>query len=575
MRVEKSQRTARHDGLDPKCDLGKFQRHWVEIHAIDAIRDDVPQGLTIEFARHGLGLARTNLRQRLGHPTSSSKQKVRRAAGRIQNRQRQNRRFAFRIARLAGKAFLDERINRRLHQLLDKTGRRIIASARLAGIAGRQALLGDADKTKSVRHARNGRYEFQQRLINRTELLGVEVAVVDQLIGPVDLRPTQGRRRLQKRLVIENGFIKVRRKPGSKQSAQRGKRKFLLAVRERTEDDLDRRPKIGMPVVSRGTQSTADQAMQRVALPVDVSRIGRRIRRRREKRLAFLGRIQKEKPIGDAEQFLKVGRIRERTVVHRRAQGRVARVVKEAVTENLQGTDDAIAQVVEDAYALLLAQRMKLLPNGIVARTVRSCAVVVAEPPEKGEVGITLFGEDALKVELDPAGPCERVVIPNKAQEASVGDDGPEVVIALVEPFLRILGHRTLAPRKAVTRETRGCFVKLVIEPGEENRECAGSGQTKRHGIIHRRSKRKAKRITEKRFKELPLRLLRLLLPTGQELLPRGDGDAKSASVFVGERHPRRNGIGIVAIKRTLEKPLQHIGRKERPLKLEGFDRKD
>lgn len=113
------------------------------------------------------------------------------------------------------------------------------------------------------------------------------------------------------------------------------------------------------------------------------------------KETALLDGEEKQEAINEAEELLEVVVDGEVARLEAGAEGLVGRVLDEAGAEGEQGVGDAGAQAIADALALFLALFFPRFPRvGVTGGVVRAGAAGLEEPPDGGEVGVTLGAED-------------------------------------------------------------------------------------------------------------------------------------------------------------------------------------
>jgi len=113
-------------------------------------------------------------------------------------------------------------------------------------------------------------------------------------------------------------------------------------------------------------------------------------------------------------------------------------VPKEAGTQRAQRFGDAIAQAVAGSHASFLAGTAPSLPRAIARFSIDLAKPAgVRQEPEGREVGIQLFAEHGLQVDLDIGRPREAGVVAQDAQGQPIADQCPKRVVRSVQCFLR------------------------------------------------------------------------------------------------------------------------------------------
>ena len=168
--VEEAERLAGLDRLDPQRHLGELDRHRVAVDAVDAGARHVAQRVAI-VGRRG-DAAGAGAREPRGDPPRRREQEMAGAAGRIEHRDREQRRG--RIVGL-GLDAVEHRVERAVEQRLHQAVGRVVAAAGLAGVALGLAAFGEGEAAAVVGEARR---ELQQALVDRAQLLGLHVAPV-------------------------------------------------------------------------------------------------------------------------------------------------------------------------------------------------------------------------------------------------------------------------------------------------------------------------------------------------------------------------------------------------------------
>src|ERR1039458_450933 len=98
MVIEEGERLAGFDSLKPKTDATEFSGHWVGVHTIEAVSDDIAQGMLV-IERGGLAFALrlgTHLSAMLGESVRRPHEEVAGANSRIADFEGQNGLLGFR-----------------------------------------------------------------------------------------------------------------------------------------------------------------------------------------------------------------------------------------------------------------------------------------------------------------------------------------------------------------------------------------------------------------------------------------------------------------------------------------------
>ena len=132
--VEERERLAGLEGLEPEADLAQLDGHRVEVDGVDAVGDDVAQGMA-DGGGGGLALARADRRQALGEPVGGGDEEVPGARGRVDDRELEDRPLGASRS-LPRDRLVDDRVEGGVEQAVDQARRRVVGAGRLALVAG-------------------------------------------------------------------------------------------------------------------------------------------------------------------------------------------------------------------------------------------------------------------------------------------------------------------------------------------------------------------------------------------------------------------------------------------------------
>src|SRR5262249_17050521 len=132
--LEKRQRPPRLERVHPQRHFAELDGHLIDVHAIDAPPDDVPQSSAYGL-RRGLFVTGSHGGQPPGEAMRSSDKEVSATARGVADREAENFRFGVRSA----PGLLEQGVEGRVEQTLDQAGRRVVAARRLAFVTARRA----------------------------------------------------------------------------------------------------------------------------------------------------------------------------------------------------------------------------------------------------------------------------------------------------------------------------------------------------------------------------------------------------------------------------------------------------
>ena len=210
--IEEAQGFVGRHGLQPQGHARQFQRQRVQIHAVDAVANDVAQSMAVVVAT-GRTLG-AQLRQMIGQPPGGGKQEVAAAAGRVADGDGQKRGFAVG----GGEALADDRLQRGIQQFLHQRVGRVVAAAGLAGIALTLFGVGEVEDMAILRD--QGR-QFQQTFIDAAQFFRFHVAPVDAGQAFAVAPPGQFVHGLQQRAVAQLRAVQVGALFSGEETAQR------------------------------------------------------------------------------------------------------------------------------------------------------------------------------------------------------------------------------------------------------------------------------------------------------------------------------------------------------------------
>ena len=275
---------------------------------------------------------------------------------------------------------------------------------------------------------------------------------------------------------------------------------------------------------------------------------------------ALLHGQQEDEPVDESQELLKVRRLRQRAVLQRGAERAIVGMREKPLAECDQRILDALPQVLARARPLLAAGGAPDVERAFGGRLAGFAeSRFVREQPERGEVRVPSFGEDALEVRLDPRGPREARVVADDAQGEAVGDETPRRVGGCVEEFLSNT-KRASAPSTIAERRRDG------VDAAAGGRDDDGDAPTERgeadrirpvrdHDRRRRRKRVEAEAVAQKR-QDKPLRE-GARRSAGRspcvELAPVRLCDAPVAADLVAEVEPLGNPVVGFALRTSRE----------------------
>src|SRR5690606_20919174 len=241
------------------------------------------------------------------------------------------------------------------------------------------------------------------------------------------------------------GAVQVWALAGGKQAAQcwQGQQGFTLL--QATKHNAGGLPVVVKAVAGAAFQAQIAQAAQRIAFGVGLPGLqcGGAVVVGVQQAALFHGK-DKNHPVDQAQQLLKVGILAQAAVVQCCAQHLVVRVFDKALAEREQRLLNAVAQAVAHAGAFLLAVAAPLLPNAAACSVVPFLrggrkiwrAAGMQQTPGAGKFAKTLALQNVLQVDFQIAGAGQAVGITQQANLAAIGGQRPQVLFAGVEQFL-------------------------------------------------------------------------------------------------------------------------------------------
>ena len=353
------------------------------------------------------------------------------------------------------------------------------------------------------------------------------------------------------------------------------------------EDDAEAEPEIAMGIVGGVAQAAAAKTAQAVA--VGVGGAGGGVSLWRMKEIPLFGAEEEEVAVDEAEELLEVVFFGQGSVLEALPEEGVFGVGEEAAAEGEEGFLHAKPQPIADAEALGVAFGFPFLPDGIRWRGFwLARAGDVEEPPEGGEVGIAVggFAEDGLEVEFEEVGTGQGFCIPEEAEGAAIGDDGPEAFPGGVEVFLGELVGGFFPGAGAVDGEAGIRVIQAKGVGGDDDGEATAEGLGGDGEAAVADGDGAALRgevgVTQGIAQEIENEGLGggggVQVGAGDlggEVLPEGGGDAEGAAVLIVEFEAFGDGVVGFLLGRGLAPggALEQLGHEEGAFEPEGVER--
>ena len=457
--VQKTQRAAFFKAFQPQGGARQLHRHGVAVHAKDAAAHHFAQGVAVGLGGDGT-FGRAQLGQLFGQAAGGGQQEVAAATGGVDHADGQQ--GIDRLRSVLRQALGNDGVEGAADELLHQAVGGVVAAGEFAVVACGAALAGQADKAEAAGVQVHLGHQLQQAFVHAAEFFGAHVAVVDggQRATAGGGGPAQGVHGGQQVGVGELRGIEVRALVRGKQAAQSGQPQAWLALAQAVEDDFDGLPQVVKPGAGTAAQGQVAQAGQGVAAGVGLGgggfgtgagRVGLRVLRRGlgGDEAALFHAEGEDAAVDKAQQLGKVVLRTQAAVLQGLAQGMVGGVLHKTLAQGDEGLRDARAQAVAHAGAFFLARFAPGLPDDggrCIGAGALPCAAGqqpgaagVQQPPDKGEFGQALAGQQVLQIKFEVAGAGERGGIAQQAQGFPVGHQRPLVHGAGVEKLLRQL----------------------------------------------------------------------------------------------------------------------------------------
>lgn len=451
--VEEVERFAWAVGFQPEGDLAELHGEGVEVHAVDAVLDDIAGGLA-EGGGAGLVIAGADDGQGEADAAGGGEKDVAGAAGDVGDAEGEEGGGGIGLLEF----LRDEVVEGVLEEGLDEDVLGVVGAGGAAFVA-----LGEGEVEFALDLGDAG-FEFEEALIDGAEFLDIEGTVVHphELFRHRIGEEGELAEGVEEGGVVERAVFQRAEGAGVEEIAtERGDAEFHAApgfVHEAEEGD-EGEPGIVVAGIGKvGFFREAAEASERVAEVIDFAQA--LVGAGGVDEAAFLDDHEEEQAVDEAEEVgVEVGgEAVVRIVGGEGAEVVVGGVGEEAVAEVEDDGVDGLAEAIADAGAgiegVLVVDLDGGLGDGILFHRQ---AGGVKQAVEEGEVGEKLLGEDAFEVELDEGEFHQAGGIPEQADEAAVGDDAVEV-LGEVEVFLdeavgrhaRGIGHGAAAVERLV-----------------------------------------------------------------------------------------------------------------------------
>ena len=500
------------------------------------------------FVRRRLSAGGAQPRDLGGDPATGGKQEVPGANGGVDHLERQQR--CDRVLGVVGEPLLDDRYQGRCDELLHQAVGGVVAAGELAGVAAvagaGPVVAGEAEVPGRARRDPGG--QLQQGLVDRAQLLGVHVAVVDATDTAAEAEVGQAAHGGEQSAVLDVGAIQVRALSGREQPAEGRQAENGLAAGQCPPGDLEPLPEIMVAIGALGVQRALAQAREAVAGAVESAGIG--IGGRVVQTAAFLRGGEEDQPVDQPQQLLEQ-RIRAQLAGGDAfAQHAVGGMGDKAGAERPQGLFDTVAQRTEGAYAFfgaLAAPSLQRAVGGIVRSATESRTV--QQQPEHLEAWVESLAKQALQVDLDEGRAGQAGVVAHQPEQPAIADQAPErggvgIQVLLQQPEGRAApAVRAKAGVGTVERE-------IVRRQHQRHAAIPAAGPAhgaERKGAIAELDRLRvfqvgeAEHVAQQRAQQALLGHRRVEVRAGGddlEVLPQGLGDAPVAAQLIAQSQP-------------------------------------
>ena len=396
--VQEGERTPWVEGFQPQRYLRQLRGERVQVYAIDT----APHYVTQRFAdalRWRLRVAGADRGDPLGDPAGGGDEEVAGATGGVADGEREQRRLGVGLAFGA----VEHGVECGVEQAVDERGGRVVGTGRLAVVAGRRQQFVDAHLGIP------GGHELQQRLVDRAEFFGTEIAVIHDPLGPSSGFSHQAEvaHRLEQGLVGELAVAEQVERAGFEESPDADQAELGASVdrAEPVPDEVEGAPLVGVAGAAATSGGTAQPGRGEV---VAVAFAGLDVGVRVEEQAAVLGHEGEEQPVDDPEQAVVDVGLAQGAVCETVTEASVGRVGEEAGAEGSDRLDHPVAQLVErprPGLDRLGSPALEPAGGGALLGVAHLEPGLVADAVEQQEVGEQVAVEDRLEIELDIGGP--------------------------------------------------------------------------------------------------------------------------------------------------------------------------
>jgi len=395
--VEEAERFAGDVGFQPEGDLAEFHCEGIEVHAVDAVFDDIADGLAVGGGA-GLVIAGADDGEGEADAAGGGEQDVAGAAGDVGDSEGEESGGGIGLFEF----LRDEVVEGVLDERLDEFVLGVVGAGGSAFVA-----LGEGEVVFAV-DFRDAWFELQQALIDGAEFLDVEGTIVDphELAGDGIGEEGELAEGTEEGGVVEGAILQHAERAAVEEiAAERGDAELEAAagfVHEAEEGD-EGEPGIAVAGIGevrffREAAEAGERVTEIVDFPqalVGAGDMGE---------AAFLDDHEEEQAVDEAEEVgveiaseLSVG-----IGGGELAEAVVVRVVDQAVCEIEDNAVDGGAEAIPDTRAgverVLVVDFNRGLGDGVLSDRQ---AGDVEQAVEEGEVGKEFFGEDAFEIELD------------------------------------------------------------------------------------------------------------------------------------------------------------------------------